>query len=302
MPDVRPITAHSDNIRVQRHEAGIPTLHLFGHHDDIDYFSGSDDGGASGSGGGGVLLRRLPTRNDATVLRNRQMRRKMISISASTQPTTEDLLSSILESQTKLHSKNCVLSLNKDGSLKVETNNNRVNINNNSSVRYRQTPMQPNENNQTNTTNSFISSDTNASYNPFHPSASAQSSGVIRSTSDNSDFERAAQDYSAQSALCDTHYNNKDDAAKKDDKKEKNCDLLLGDNTPKSTASDVHSDSELDIYSDIETVSTSKIEEQEERAVTPMLLPAVSATGELCACVHHKNRLVTVFLIYSAAL
>lgn len=276
VPDVRPITAHADNIRVQRHEAGIPTLHLFGHDDDIDYFSDSDDGGA---GGGGVLLRRLPTRNDASVLRNRQMRRKMISISASAQPTSEDLLSSILESQTKLHSKNCVLSLNKDGSLKVETNNNRVNINNNDSVRYRQTPMQPTENNQTNTTNSFITSDTNSSYNSFIPSAPAQSSSVIRSTSENADFERAAQDYSAQSALCDTYYNNKDDATKKE-KKEKNCDSLSGDNTPKSTGSEVHSDSELDIYSDIETVSTSKIEEQDEKPVTPVLLPAVSATGE----------------------
>lgn len=273
LPDVRAV-GNSNSISLQRHEAGIPRLHLFGQDDEIDYFSGSD----GESGETGVLFRRRPTRSDANVLRN-QMRRKMISVPVSALPSSDDLLSSILESQTKLHSKNSVLSLNKDGSLKVESNNNRVNVNNNNGVKFRQTPLQPtsnNENSFTNTTNSF-NNDTNSTYNTFIPTVSASSSSVVRSTSENSDLDRP-HDYT-QSTLCDVYYQEEKENKEKKSEENKNCDSISGDNTPKSNIS-VHSDSELDIYSDIETVSTSKLDEQEEKSVTPALIPAVSVTGE----------------------
>lgn len=276
LPDVRSVH-NSQNISLQRYEAGIPTLHLFGRSDEIDYFSISDDG-ESGSGGGvGVLFRRRPNRNDTNVLRS-QMRRKRVSIQPSALPSSDDLLTSILESQTKLHSKNSVLSLNKDGTLKVENNNNRINVNNNNTVRYRQTPMQPNGNNENdrrNPTNSF-SDDRNTSYNTFIPTQSTSS--VIRSTSENSDFQERPHDYS-QNALCDLYYSSEEKDKKDKDKSGDNCDLISGDNTPKSNVSGGggggNSDSEFDIYSDIETVSTSKMDDQEMKTVAPAPVAAL---------------------------
>lgn len=291
LPDVRGVGgggggANSRNISLQRYEAGIPTLHLFGQEDEIDFFSDSDSGGDGGGGGEtGVLFRRRPTRNDANILRN-QMRRKMVTVPPTALPTSDDLLSSILDSQAKLHSKNSVLTLNKDGSLKVESNNNRINLNDNN-ARYRQTPSQPTNSNENNfNSNNTFNNERNTSYNSFIPivvATPSSSSSVIRSTANNnSDFERP-HDYS-QNALCDTVCGNDDDEKEKKERKsgggeKKHCDSISGDNTPKSNVS-VHSDSELDIYSDIETVSTSKMDEQEEKSVTPVVLtPVVSATG-----------------------
>lgn len=274
VPDVK-VIGNSSSISHQRYQAGIPTLHLFGQHDELDYFSGSD----GEIGGSTMVLSRRPNRTDANLLRN-QMRRKTISVPSSALPAGDDLLGSILESQTKLYSKNSVLTLNNDGSLKVDTNG-RVNINNNNLVKYRQTPMQPNGANDRdgrNVANSF-SPDRTSAYNNFTPVISPGSSSVIRSTSENSNFEQP-RDYS-QSAMCDV-YNNREDKDKKEknvkSEENKNCDSISGDNTPKSTAS-VHSDSELDIYSDIETVSTSKFDEHDQKPVTPVLVPAASATG-----------------------
>lgn len=275
VPDVK-VVGSSSGISHQRYQAGIPTLHLFGQQDELDYFSGSD----IEFGGSGMLFSRRPNRSDVNALRN-QIRRKTISMPSAIVTSSDDLLGTILESQAKLHSKNSVLSLSEDGSLKVDTKE-RVNINNNNSVRYRQTPMQPNSANDRNgrdITNSF-STDRNSTYNNFTSTVTPGSSSVIRSTSENSDFEQP-HDYS-QNAACEPYYNEEKEKKDKNGKSDetKNCDSVSGDNTPRSTAS-VHSDSELDIYSDIETVSTSKIDEQDQKPVTPVLLPAASATGNI---------------------
>lgn len=287
LPDVR-VPGTAGNILHQRHLAGIPTLHLFGQQDEIDYFSESD---GEVDGGGGVLISRRPNRNDVSALRN-QMRRKMVSVPSAAQATPDDLLGSILESQTKLYSKNAVLSLNADGSLKVDTSDTseRVNLNNNNIVKYRKAPMQPNEANGSDGRNAITSftSETNSTYGNYTSAVSSATSSVIANASGNSSFEQP-HDYS-QVTACDAYRG--EDQERKDKKSEdnsKNCDSISGDNTPKSTAS-AHSDSELDIYSDIETVSTSKIEEQDAKASTPVLEPLPSAAAE-AAGENHSTRM-----------
>lgn len=202
----------------------------------------------------------------------------MVSLPPSVLPSGEDLLGTILESQTRLHSKNATLSLNVDGSLKVDTGksfapcDNHVNINDNTAS-YRQRPLYPNNapgNNSRSVVANPLDGRRSSGYHEFiMANAIGSSSGVIRSTSGNSEFE-GPRDY-LQNPVCSSYDGDEKQKKEKGNKNEEHKDFgsVTGENTPKSTMS-VNSDSELDIYSDIETVSTSKVDEQDVKPVTPV--------------------------------
>lgn len=220
-----------------------------------------------------MLLRRRSNVSDAAALR-RQMRRKTLDLPSAAVATERDLLDSILDSQARLHSRNAVLSLDRDGTLKVDAKDEslarpeRVNVNNNR-VRCRQMPMYPAGTPSDSTTagSSQRSPDTSPDYGSFVPSSTVSTSDGVSNTTGEGDFE-GPHDYS-QSTMC-ALYELENKKKKEQGKEEGENGAFAsgsGENTPRSTES-VNSDSELDIYSDIETVSTSKVEESEGRRVS----------------------------------
>lgn len=268
VPDVK-IQTNSSGLHSQRYQAGIPALHLFGQHNELDYFSESD----GEYEGFGVLLRRRSNMSDAAVLR-RQMRRKIASLPSAAVATNTDLLGSILDSQARLHSRNSVLSLNQDGTLKVDVKDKfpikkeQVNINNNR-IRCRQMPMYPtgNPSDSSAVSSNQRSPSTSPDYRSFVPTSTVSTSSVVSNTGSDGDFE-GPHDYS-QSTMCALYEseNKKKKEKSKEEAENGQFASASGDNTPRSNAS-ANSDSELDIYSDIETVSTSKVDEPEVRPVS----------------------------------
>ncbi|KAG6460234.1 hypothetical protein O3G_MSEX011847 [Manduca sexta] len=109
----------------RRHRAGIPPLSILGNPNQLDYFSEEEEHGISQGSGVAVAVR--PTSH---ILNSyRQARRKMVTVSSPQHATSApDILSSILESQTLLHSKNSILSVSVDGNvnIKLETREQRV--------------------------------------------------------------------------------------------------------------------------------------------------------------------------------
>lgn len=107
-------------LSVNRQRAGITALSLFGNPYQLDYFSEDDEREVSESASTAVAVR--PTSSILSTYR--QARRKMISIPSPPHASSApDVLSSILESQTLLHSKNSIVSISVDGNvnIKVET-------------------------------------------------------------------------------------------------------------------------------------------------------------------------------------
>ncbi|KDR23360.1 hypothetical protein L798_05321, partial [Zootermopsis nevadensis] len=98
IPDVRPRVT-STRIDFQRSRAGIPTLHLFGQRDQLDYFSS-----------GSVSSIRSATGNLLSDTGGR----------LSDEPSC-DLVGSILNSQAVWHSKKSVVTINRDGSLHIKS-------------------------------------------------------------------------------------------------------------------------------------------------------------------------------------
>ncbi|XP_075975646.1 uncharacterized protein LOC142976245 isoform X2 [Anticarsia gemmatalis] len=102
-----------------RHRAGVPALSLFGSPHELEYFSEEEARGPQRAGTA-VAARPAP----ASLGAYRQARRKMVTVpSPPPASSAPDVLSSILESQTRLHSRNSVVSISVDGSvnIKVET-------------------------------------------------------------------------------------------------------------------------------------------------------------------------------------
>lgn len=124
IPEVKIRVNVNNNIGFQRSQAGIPTLHLFGQRDQLDYFSESeDDDTVASSETVNVLSQARAAVSEAVALR-RAARRKAALISTSATPATSascDILGSILNSQEKLHSKNTIMSVNRDGTLNIES-------------------------------------------------------------------------------------------------------------------------------------------------------------------------------------
>ncbi|XP_046668844.1 uncharacterized protein LOC124359827 isoform X1 [Homalodisca vitripennis] len=116
-------------INHQRHQAGIPTLDIFGRRDQLDYFSGTDeeDGIESVDGGVGLLSRaRVARPHDhfinrkkaATILSSNSIK-KPLKLETLSSPSNGNLLDSILDSQTLWHSKKMEIKSKSDGSLQV---------------------------------------------------------------------------------------------------------------------------------------------------------------------------------------
>ncbi|KAJ8716394.1 hypothetical protein PYW07_003021 [Mythimna separata] len=113
----------AQELSLRRQRAGIPALSLFGDAHQLDYFSEDDEHGVSERASTAVAAR--PTSSILSAYR--QARRKMISIPSPTHASSApDVLSSILESQTMLHSKKSVVTISVDGSvnIKLETREN----------------------------------------------------------------------------------------------------------------------------------------------------------------------------------
>ncbi|XP_026736700.1 PHD and RING finger domain-containing protein 1-like [Trichoplusia ni] len=104
-------------LALQRQRAGIPSLSLFGSAQQLDYFSDDDERGGSESASTAVAAR--PTSSILSAYR--QARRKMISVPSPPHASSApDVLSSILESQTLLHSKKSIVSISVDGSVNIK--------------------------------------------------------------------------------------------------------------------------------------------------------------------------------------
>lgn len=123
---VKANTSNTGHLGNQRSQAGIPTLHLFGQRDQLDYFSGSDEEITSSipSRSGNVLTQVRSLGNRNTVRRAARAKAALLAPTPAAPVNSCDILGSILDSQTKLHSKHSVISVSHDGTVHIE--NNRV--------------------------------------------------------------------------------------------------------------------------------------------------------------------------------
>ncbi|XP_018328238.1 PHD and RING finger domain-containing protein 1 isoform X2 [Agrilus planipennis] len=235
----------TENISFQRRMAGIPQLHLFGRQDELDYFSSSEtenNNDSFQSSGSASCLLLAPVGRPSTSYR-RNLKAKVSSPTA----TDADVLGSILECQAKFHSKNYTLSLTDDGRIKLDGKN--------SMYKTKQTPLVTESDSTTPSSTNFSgTSSGNAndenlqstqSTNDYHGGTGTSASGIVHcSTPD--DADHVPIDYSLPQFY---------ETSNKDEKKKDNKDLY---NPEEASGA---SDSELDIYSDIETVTTSRTED-----------------------------------------
>ncbi|XP_030767637.1 PHD and RING finger domain-containing protein 1 isoform X2 [Sitophilus oryzae] len=267
LPDVKIANEGHNSIRHNRHVVGIPNVDLFGTQNRLDnYYSHSDDEDIFYRGSGGEVstlsARRVPNASDAMALR-RNLRRKTV-INVPTVSSSTDVLGSIMQSQEKMLSRNSIMTVDSAGKLKIENkggsilNNNTFTKPNFNSYVVKKTPY----GNSTNTgggggyssnqdwSNSRMYHSVNSQDTYYGASSSNynQASNVSGTDRINSDDQTndVPQDYT-QRTLC--------EAELLQEAEEK------GKNTP--DGSTPISESELDIYSDIEneTVSTSKVDD-----------------------------------------
>lgn len=280
--EVRAAGNNTNSIGYLRSQAGIPTLNLFGRRDDLDYYGGTDSEEEISSSAN-VLIRRRPHSSDVALFR-RAARRKAIVAPVVQPQSSTNVLDSILDIQSKFHAKNSVLSINQDGSVKIDNkvgrsinnsdnNNNkkkdkengslknenrRINLNDYANAYFRQTPMYGNGSPTTPTVYNNVN---NADFTRRDPAGNGNTTVTTSSeqvlhpsTSDGRDENGPS--YSLQQVCSSYDYES--------DKKEKDKDKS------ESNSSGTHnSDSELDIYSDIETVSTSRAEEYDPKPASP---------------------------------
>ncbi|KAL3279022.1 hypothetical protein HHI36_016537 [Cryptolaemus montrouzieri] len=254
LPDVK-IQGNNSNLNSQRYHAGIPTLHLFGPRDDLDYFSASDED----IGGPGYLVRRRPNHNDVAQFRRAARRKGVVLSPPAAVSSTSDLLGSILDSQSKFYSKNTDFSLDNSGKFRME--NKKENSNNNVELGdfnklTKQTPyggnnhdgrrnQQPYSNNS-----SYQSGSSYYQYDNFGHSGSADNympfAGPQGSMRGAGNYDQdMPQDYT-QSTLSSYDRDLDFDNPRRNEEQQQQLD----------------EDSDIDIYSDIEeSVSTSKIED-----------------------------------------
>jgi PHD and RING finger domain-containing protein 1 len=251
LPDVR-VQPQVSNLQTQRVQAGIPALRLFGGQEDLDFVWSEDEGDGSG-----VLVRRGASRRRTLV--------KSVSVPNSVSSST-DVLGSILGEQSMFHSRKTKFSLGKNGKFTMETSNDRVLRELNSYDHLvRRTPTTYSSGTRS---DSVPSSSGRRSSSPHQNNAAPTSTventtATHSSTGGNQEQFNSPQDYT-QTNLCTIYDVNMDDK-RNDKKKPENA---SEDNTPRSGTP--ASESEIDIYSDIETVSTSKADEGDFKAPSPL--------------------------------
>nr|CAH7721397.1 unnamed protein product [Callosobruchus chinensis] len=251
-----------DAISRHRHQAGIPPLHLFGRANELDYFSDLEEEYQVGSQ---VLTRRAPNQSDVTATRRLTRRKAMVDLPAtSTASSSTDLLGSILNSQEQFHSRNASFSVDREGKFKieVESRSNTYKDLNKEQSSVKETPNGYNPNrsyggggggynnryrNYNNRRHSSYNSYNNGNQNNYYTGAG--NSGPSSSWQNNynryggggrgGDYD-CPQDYT-QRTLCAS--SDPDYQERREENNENNA------------------ESELDIYSDIETVTTSRADE-----------------------------------------
>ena len=247
----------------QKNKAGIPALDLFGQRHDLDYYSGVESETESG---GNVMIHRRTISSDVINFR-RAARRK--AIIASTLPTSANILDSILESQSKLHSKDSELFISNDGNINfrkksniirdicddkstTKSNENHLNLNN-YNKNFRQRPIYGNGSTDKSNSLNIDSND----YNPYNittNSTTMSSSETLPNVcTDDTDGDVG---YFPQSNFFSPY----------------ECDLETKKDKDGSRNTNESDSEELDIYSDIETVSTSKVEEPIRKLPSPALI------------------------------
>ncbi|RZB40898.1 PHD and RING finger domain-containing protein 1 [Asbolus verrucosus] len=268
LPDVR-VQTQVSNIQMQRFQAGIPTLHLFGHRDELDYFSESENEIDSA----GVIARRAPNRMDVATFRRARVKAVSLQNSVS---SSSDILDSILDSQTKFHSKSTKFSLGKDGKVTMEESNrsDRLEFDNYEQLLRRRPTTYSNNSTRDSVPsssgrrNDYQSNSSSLVHSNSGPTSTVETSSATgMSVGSNQEQFNSPQDYT-QTNLCTIYDVNLDDNK---DKPKKNDDVSES-NTPRSGTP--ASESEIDIYSDIETVSTSKVDESDFKISSP--LPAIN--------------------------
>lgn len=259
LPDVR-ISNTSNSFVSQRHAAAISGVDLFGQRNELDYFSGSDD--EMEGTGINIMVARRPTMADATAAR-RIARRKRIALEIQSGPT--DVLGSILDMQSKLHSKNSVLSVDKDGSVQVNVKDGRS-----ISSAILQAPLYYNNNSSSSNISNSNGGSSSANNGTYSYESSVPTSTVRSYYSGGSGYgeppeNEGPQDYSIR-RIC--------GPSEKKEKKEEQPGT--SGNAPYSPSAD----SEVDIYSDIETVSTSRQDETEKYSTMPVVTAQTFADDE----------------------
>ncbi|EEZ99116.2 PHD and RING finger domain-containing protein 1 isoform X2 [Tribolium castaneum] len=255
LPDVR-TQPQTNSLQTQRYHAGIPTLNIFGNRDELDFVVSEED---DDFGDGGVVLRRGITR--------RRTRIKSITVPNSVSSST-DVLGSILDVQSRFHSKHTKFSLGQDGKFTMENTKDRLKDLNNWNQVVRQRPISQETSDQPTSSGHRSSS---PEHNNTAPTSTVENSNVSAISSGNIQEQyNNPQDYT-QSNL-NTIYDVTMEEKRVDKKKKEDA---SEDNTPRSGTP--ASESEIDIYSDIETVTTSKVDEADFKAPSP--LPATPNTG-----------------------
>lgn len=260
LPDVK-IPNSSNTLGGLRNQAGIPTLHLFGQNNELDYFSGEEDENYVGGSSMQLLIRRAPNHSDVSALRRVTRRKAAVSLPSAVSSST-DLLDSILSSQEQFHSRNSAYSIDSSGKFMIEqkkSQNNYVDVKD-QSVRMRQRPNNYHQSGN-NANSNYNRSNPNNYHSHSHYQYHSTPTSTIESTSTSAfgggDLNEVPQDYT-QRTLCASSEAN---IQERKDKEEDNT----GTNTP-------NSESEIDIYSDIETVSTSKIDDTDLRPPSPPMI------------------------------
>ncbi|XP_066248476.1 PHD and RING finger domain-containing protein 1 isoform X1 [Euwallacea similis] len=270
-PDVT--ISSAANLGHRRFQAGIPSLDIHGTMNRLDYFSQSEDEGISNEndvGGVHTLLARRPV-NSTDVLR-RISRRKAAVINIPTVSSSTDILDSIMNSQEKLLSRNSVISV-VDSSGKIIIEDKKLLNNNNpskpdfNSYSVKETPWhgrnynsgyrQNNRSNWSNNRNNWQQNNSNQNNYPQRQGSNffGQSSSNYREQQFQNDIP---QDYT-QRTLCEAELLHEDEN-----------DVKSENNTPEA---------EVDVYGDIENVSTSRVEE-DYRPPTPPPAVQTSNTDE----------------------
>ncbi|KAJ8915230.1 hypothetical protein NQ315_015453 [Exocentrus adspersus] len=294
LPDVK-VQSTSDSLGNLRSQAGIPTLHLFGQNHELDYFSEEEEEGYVGNSGMRLLTARVPNRSDVSALRRVARRKAAVSFPNVTS-TSADLLGSILNSQEQLHSRSATYRVDSSGKFVIEqkksaTQSEYVDVKDQTA----KGKEAPNRNYYRGGSNNYYrrggynrypnnSYNNNRPYqNQYHSSYSSNYQYHSSSSSNtnygrgNNNYSDVPQDYT-QRTLCATSQPAQD----RRDREEENPES----NTP-------NSESEIDIYSDIETVSTSKIAELPPPPMPPDLpdfdLPDLSGRYTPTACSDYDN-------------
>lgn len=260
VPDVR-IPAQVSNLQSQRFQAGIPTLSLFGPREELNYFSQSEDEDAEGFG---VVRRRAPNRQDVAIMRRARI--KTVNVPDVIVTSSSDILGSILKTQEQFHSKSTKFSLAKNGKFTMQESDLRLD-NYNQHIRRR--PFSENSrSNDSIPSSSGHGNKYGTNLNSPEQSSAAPTSTVETNTSTSSLQSGSSQDFNTPQNYTQTNLCTLYDVSVDEKKENVEKDETSENNTPRSGTP--ASESEIDIYSDIETVSTSKADDNDVKELSPV--------------------------------